>query len=124
MPLERRDPRLVELNHWAALRGPGAADSGEVGARIATLRAELAASGVRVVEHDGTYVLVEDETRRLLEELNQWAALRDPEVADTGEIGSRIDALLARLREFGVQPELRDGRYRVEPPAASPDQPE
>lgn len=49
---------LTQLNEWAALRGgPDVADSGEIGARIAELRRQLAAKGFEVVERDGRFEL-------------------------------------------------------------------
>jgi hypothetical protein len=49
--------------------------------------------------------------RQLLDELNRWQALRRDDLADTGEIGSRIDALVSELAALGWPVELRDGRY-------------
>ncbi|MBB4842919.1 hypothetical protein HNP55_001434 [Paucibacter oligotrophus] len=57
--------------------------------------------------------------QRLLRSLNEWAAQReappgqDP-LADTGEVGSRIQALIAELAALGQRVALRDGRYVIQ----------
>ncbi|MGY1409197.1 hypothetical protein ACW5EG_06425 [Luteimonas sp. A611] len=113
MPRAEPGPLLDELNRWAALRGTDIADSGEIGARIATLLEQLHSCGATVVEREGRFVLEGTEVERLLAELNHWAGLADPTIADTGEIGARIGALITELRGLGARLELRDGRYHL-----------
>lgn len=55
----------------------------------------------------------------LLAELNHWADLRGgPDVADTGEIGSRIQALVGSIQARGRSVREIDGRFELVPPVA------
>ncbi|RQO54785.1 hypothetical protein DBR47_22220 [Paucibacter sp. KBW04] len=51
------------------------------------------------------------QIERLLRSLNEWAALQDPQLDDSGEIGARVRALIEELAGLGQAVTLRDGRY-------------
>lgn len=59
------------------------------------------------------------QVERLLRSLNEWAALRDPSLADSGEIGGRVRALIEELAGLGQAVTLRDGRYVPVPDAGA-----